>query len=91
MPASMLPTSVLQCCYDVKKLQYKYYDTINYYITIDTCQTGGTCFEENISRKQKQNLTVMQNFECMCIMFMVVINFNGGSQSGCCSHNQHHH
>ena len=52
---------------------------------------GGTCFEENISRKTKQNLTVMQNFECMCIIFIVVHNFNGGSQSGCCLHNQDYH
>ena len=39
-----------------------------------------------LSRKQKQNLTIMQNFECMCIIFMTVRSFNGGSQSGCYLH-----
>ena len=30
--------------------------------------------------------TVMQNLECMCMIFMVVHNFSRGSQSGSCLH-----
>ena len=63
--------------------------TINYIPRF--VNTGGICFEEKCLKKTKQNLTVMQNFECMCIMFMGVHNFIRGSQSGCCLHNQDYH
>ena len=39
-----------------------------------------TCFLRKYREETKQILTVMHNFECMRIIFMVVHNFNGGSQ-----------
>ena len=34
----------------------------------------------------REFLNSYANFECMCMIFMVVHNFNGGSQSGCSLH-----
>ena len=42
---------------------------------------AGTCFEENIVRKQNK-------ISQLCTIFVVLHNFNGGSQSGCCLHQQ---